>query len=198
MAIFASSAVSLFIGLTIALSFIAFFTPTDFVSEDELSFRMPSALRNIDVTISQMEKDPVLLRAAVTNKNEGPVTILSSGSPLDPLGISLGILYITPKGQSKPRGIMQIEALRLWLPADDALIEIPPGKTAFWEFTLKEPVVPMGRVFEGATVQLKGTWNAVWTKKKNDVDYTSFGTGTPANKALTGSFRSNAIEIKVA
>ncbi|KAF4345649.1 hypothetical protein FBEOM_306 [Fusarium beomiforme] len=198
MAIFASSVVRLLIGLTIALSFIAFFTPTGYVPDVALSFRMPAALRKLDVSISQMEKDPVLLRATVTNNNDDPVTILSYGTPLDPLGISLGILHITPKGDSSPLEIMTFEASRLWPPADDALIEILPRQKAFWDFTLQEPVVPMERAFEGATVQLKGTWNAVWTKEKKDVDYTSFETGAPANETLTGPFKSNVIEIEVA
>ncbi|KAF4435380.1 hypothetical protein F53441_13533 [Fusarium austroafricanum] len=197
MAIFASSAVRLLIGLTIALSFIAFFTPTS-VTEAAISFRMPIALKNLDVSIEQVEKDPVLLRATVTNNNDGPVTILTYGSPLDPLGISLGILSITPKGESTPLEIMTIEASRLWPPAEDALIEIQPGKQAIWDCTLQEPVVPMDRVFEGATVQLKGTWNAVWTKEKKNVDYTHFEEGTPKNETLTGPFKSNVIDIEVA
>ncbi|KAF5611196.1 uncharacterized protein FSUBG_2475 [Fusarium subglutinans] len=197
MAIFASSAVRLLIGLTVALTFIAFFTPTGYVPDVALSFRMPAALKKLEVSITQEEKDPVLIRATVRNNNDEPVTILSYGSPLDPLGISLGILYITPKGDSKPLDIMQIEASRLWPPADDALIEILPGRSAIWEFTLQEPVVPMDRVFEGATVQLKGTWNAVWTKEKKNVDYTSFEEGTPANETLTGPFKSNVIDIEV-
>src|SRR5688572_11038300 len=118
MAIFASSALRLLIGLTIALSFIAFFTPTDSVSAVAASFTMPAALRNLEVTIEQMEKDPVLLRTSVKNNNDVPVTILSYGSPLDALAIQLGTLYITPKDESAPLEILQIEASRLWPPAD--------------------------------------------------------------------------------
>jgi len=79
-------------------------------------------------------------------------------------------------------------------PSDTVIL---PGRSAIWEFTLQEPVVPMDKVFEGATVQLKGTWNAVWTKEKKNVDYTSFEEGTPANETLTGPFRSNVIDIEV-
>jgi hypothetical protein len=198
MAIFASSALRLLIGLTIALSFIAFFTPTDSVSAVAASFTMPAALRNLEVTIEQMEKDPVLLRTSVKNNNDVPVTILSYGSPLDALAIQLGTLYITPKDESAPLEILQIEASRLWPPADDALIEIAPGSTAFWESTLQEPVVPMDRIFKGATVQLKGTWSSVWTKEKKDIDYSSLEEGSRANETLTGPYRSNVLEIEVA
>lgn len=194
----ASSFLRLLIGITTAIIFIAVFTPTDSVSSVAQSFTTPTALRNLDVTISQEEKDPVLMRAAVTNNNEHPVTLLNYGSPLDALAIQLGTLYITPKGDSKPLEILQIEGTRLWPPLDDALIEIAAGQTAIWEFTLQEPVVPMEMVFEGATVQLKGTWTAVWTQEKEGIDPSKFEEGTPINGTLTGPYKSNILDIEVA
>ncbi|KAF5023226.1 hypothetical protein F66182_4734 [Fusarium sp. NRRL 66182] len=202
MAIFASSAVRLLIGFTVALSFIAFFTPSSAVSSVSslaLSYTMPVALRQLEVAISQLEKDPPTIQVTVANKNDSPVTILTYGSPLDPLAIQLGMLYITPKGESKPLEILQIEAQRLWPPAEDALVEVAPGKTATYELTLQEPVVPMDRVFEGARVQLKGSWSAVWTREKRDVDYQSLEeAGSFGNDTLTGPFQSNALDIEVA
>ncbi|KAF5670493.1 hypothetical protein FHETE_4400 [Fusarium heterosporum] len=197
MAILASSTLRLLVGVTIALSFIAIFTPTESVSAVTASFTMPVELRNLDVTISQLDKSPVLLRASVTNKNDVPVTILSYGSPLDALAIQFGTLYITRKDESVPLEILQIEASRLWPPADDALVEIAPGSTADWDFTLQEPVVPMDSVFERATVQLKGTWSLVWLKEKKDVDFSTLEADTRANETLTGPYKSNVLEIEI-
>jgi hypothetical protein len=194
----ASPVLRLFLGVTAAIIFIAIFTPTESVSSVAQSFTMPQALRNLDVVISQEEKNPVLMRTAVTNNNEHPVTILSYGSPLDALAIQLGTLYITPRGDSEPLEILQIEASRLWPPMDDALIEIGPGQTAIWESTLQEPVVPMDSIFEGATVQLKGTWTAVWTHEKEGIDYSQLEEGTPINGTLTGPYKSNVLDIEVA
>ncbi|KAJ4254464.1 hypothetical protein NW762_010063 [Fusarium torreyae] len=198
MAIFASKAVRLLIGFTIVLSLIAFFTPKEPVLSAALSFTMPVALRQLEVSISQMEKDPPMVLVTVANKNDAPVTILTYGSPLDPLAIQLGMLYITPKGESKPLEILQIEAQRLWPPADDALVEIAAGGTATYELTLQEPVVPVDRCSGGASVQLKGSWNAVWTKEKKDIDLESLDAGSTGNDTLTGSFRSNILDIEVA
>ncbi|GKU01253.1 hypothetical protein FLAG1_03397 [Fusarium langsethiae] len=159
---------------------------------------MPLALRNLEVVITQEEKNPVLMRTAVKNNNDHPVTILSYGSPLDALAIQLGTLYITPKGGSEALEILQIEASRLWPPMEDALIELGAGQTAIWESTLQEPVVPMDSVFEGATVQLKGTWTAVWPREKEGIDFSELEEGTPINGTLTGSYKSNVLDIQVA
>ncbi|RGP59807.1 hypothetical protein FSPOR_11058 [Fusarium sporotrichioides] len=194
----ASPILRLFLGVTAAIIFIAIFTPTESVTSVAQSFTMPLALRNLEVVISQEEKNPVLMRTAVKNNNDHPVTILSYGSPLDALAIQLGTLYITPKGGSEPLEILQIEASRLWPPMEDALIELGAGQTAIWESTLQEPVVPMDSVFEGATVQLKGTWTAVWPREKEGIDFSELEEGTPINGTLTGSYKSNVLDIEVA
>ncbi|RGP63848.1 hypothetical protein FLONG3_9742 [Fusarium longipes] len=194
----ASPVLRLFLGITAAIIFIAIFTPTESVSSVAQSFTTPTALRNLAVVISQEEKNPVLMRTAVTNNNEHPVTILTYGSPLDALAIQLGTLYITPRGDSEPLDILQIEGSRLWPPMEDALVEIGPGQTAIWESTLQEPVVPMDMIFEGATVQLKGTWTAVWPREKEGIDYSQLEEGTPINGTLTGPYKSNLLDIEVA
>ncbi|UZP37125.1 hypothetical protein NXS19_004941 [Fusarium pseudograminearum] len=193
----ASPFLRLFLGVTAAIIFIAVFTPSESVSSVASSFTTPLVLRNLDVVIRQEEKNPVLMRTAVTNNNDHPVTILNYGSPLDALAIQLGTLYITSKGDSSPLEILEIENDRLWPPMEDALVEIGPGQTAIWESTLQEPVVPMDRVFESATVQLKGTWTAVWPREKEGIDFSELEEGMPINGTLTGSYKSNIIDIEV-
>lgn len=193
----ASPVLRLFLGTLVAICFIAIFTPTEKVSSVANSFRTPQALKNLDVVISQLEKNPVLMRAAVTNHNDHPVTILNYGSPLDALAIQMGTLYITSKDETTPLEVLQIEASRLWPPLEDALIEIGAGQTVSWESTLQEPVVPMDSVYERGTVQLKGNWLAVWTQEKAGIDPSELEEGALINGTLTGPYTSNVLEIEL-
>ncbi|KAF4994998.1 hypothetical protein FDECE_12932 [Fusarium decemcellulare] len=197
MGLLASNTVRLLIGLIITISLVAFFSPSavSSVSSVPIPFTMAAALRGLDVTLEQTNKAPPSIKVSVRNNNDGPVTILTYGSPLDPLSPQLGMLYITPLDSDEPLEIQKIEVQRQWPPTEDALVEIPSGEKEEYEITLQEPVIPMDQVFEKATIQIKGTWQAVWPTEKGAVDRKALQAGGAGEDALTGSFQSNVIDI---
>ncbi|RSL61912.1 hypothetical protein CEP54_005988 [Fusarium duplospermum] len=198
MGLLASNTLRLLLGLIITVSLIAFLSPSSVPAvkiPDSIPFRMPAALRGLEVSLEQTEKSPPTLVVTVKNNNEGPVTLLTYGSPLDPLAPQLGMLYITPEAETKPLEITQLEVQRQWPPADDAVVEIAAGDKKEHELTLMEPVIPMDLVFGKATVQLRGKWQAVWPTEKNAVNQTALEAGGAGEDALTGSFESNIIDI---
>ncbi|KAM0421087.1 hypothetical protein ACHAPT_011158 [Fusarium lateritium] len=198
MGLFASSSLRLLLGLIITIGLIAVLSPSSVPAvslPDSIPFRMPAALRGLEVSLEQTQKSPPTLVVTVKNNNEGPVTILTYGSPLDTLAPQLGMLYITPASETEPLEITQLEVQRQWPPADDALVEIAPGEKKELELTLMEPVMPMDLVFGKATVQLKGKWQAVWPTEKSAVDKKALEAGGAGEDALTGSFESNVIDI---
>lgn len=198
MGLFASNSLRPLLGLIITIGLIAFLSPSPVPAAkipDSTPFRMPAAVRGLQVSLEQTSKSPPTLVVTVKNNNEGPVTVLTYGSPLDPLAPQLGMLHVTPEAETEPLRIAQLEIQRQWPPADDAVVEIAAGEKRELELTLKEPVIPMDLVLGKATAQLKGNWQAVWPTEKSAVNQAALEAGGAGEDALTGSFESNIIDI---
>ncbi|KAF4970577.1 hypothetical protein FZEAL_10008 [Fusarium zealandicum] len=187
---------ALLVSLILTVSLVAFFTPSipETVSN---TYHMAFPLRDLDVSLEQIQKSPPTVLVSVKNTRENNVTVLTYGSPLDPLAIQLGMLYITPEGQRSALEIQQLEVQRQWPPTEDALVQINAGETHSVEITIMEPVVPMYKLDKKARVQLSGKWQAVWPAEKSKIPKDVIEAGGTGEHAVSGGFSSNKIDIDI-
>ncbi|CAH0020785.1 unnamed protein product [Clonostachys rhizophaga] len=113
---------------------------------------------------------PPEIVATVTNDNAFPVSILKYESPLDPLVLALGKLQITPAGADAPLDLPKIAVRRVWPPTRDQLVTLEPGESQQNPVPLREQVVPPGDLAGEVSIEIKGRWQAVWSKRKEDID----------------------------
>jgi hypothetical protein len=131
----------------------------------------------------------------VSNLNTSTVSILSYDSPLDPLALQLGLLLITPAGASEPLDLPRIQLRRVWPPTDEHLVSIGPGEIAINEVGLKSIMVNPDDLSPNPTIQLKGWWQAVWTRGKNEVHKESLENPQHATDAFRGDFLSEPLQV---
>ncbi|KAK1985234.1 hypothetical protein LZ30DRAFT_584555 [Colletotrichum cereale] len=156
-----------------------------------------AALANLAVRIRQTSSSPPTLALSVTNKHDAPLTILRWKTPLDPLAIQLGLVSITPEGNSKPMELPTIELRRLMPPPQDDLVTLQPGEHREQEVVLREPIVPLGQLGKTARVAVKGKWGTVWPTTADNlsqetIEKLQFGDGV-----LTGEFESEAVDLVI-
>ncbi|KAK2057237.1 hypothetical protein LY76DRAFT_594374 [Colletotrichum caudatum] len=156
-----------------------------------------AALANLAVRIRQTSTSPPTLALSVTNNHGIPLTILRWKTPLDPLAIQLGLVYITPEGGSEPIELPTIELRRVMPPPQDALVTLQPGEREEQEVVLKEPIVPLDQLGKTARVAVKGKWGTVWPTtadnlSQENIEKLQFGDGV-----LTGDFESEAIDLVI-
>ncbi|GJC83405.1 putative secreted protein ARB_00926 [Colletotrichum liriopes] len=154
-----------------------------------------AALANLAVRIRQTSSSPPTLALSVTNNHDAPLTILRWKTPLDPLAIQMGLVSITPEGNSEPLELPTIELRRVMPPPQDDLVTLQPGERREQEVVLKEPIVPLDQLGKTARVAVKGKWQTVWPTtadklSKETIEKLQFGDGV-----LTGEFESEAVDV---
>ncbi|KAH6894464.1 hypothetical protein B0T10DRAFT_480518 [Thelonectria olida] len=193
-----SSAARLFVGLFVTAGVFTYYIN----SSPPLSTQMdqeatPGPIAGITVSIKQKSASPPTISVRVANTNTDPVTFLSYGSPLDGLVLQLGLLSITPDGGSAPLDIPTLEVQRKWPPDLDSLITLAPKEAQQQDIVIKEGIVSPESVGAKATVQLKGKWQAVWGKAKEDISEESLNKAGIAEDAYSGDFSSNETEMVI-
>jgi hypothetical protein len=193
-----SSAARLFVGLFVTAGVFTYYInslpPLTTQMDQEPA---PGPIAGITVSLRQKSASPPTISVRVTNTNTGPVTFLSYGSPLDGLVLQLGLLSITPDGGSTPLDIPTLEVQRKWPPSLDSLITLAPNEAQQQDIVIKEDIVSPESVGAKATVQLKGTWQAVWGKAKEDISEESLNKAGIAEDAYSGEFLSNETEMVI-
>lgn len=191
-----SSGLRVLVGLFVTIAFFTYFSSSD--ADLRLTMNDKTAARpipGIDVSLKQTQTSPPTVTVKVTNTNSEPVTILQYASPLDGLALQLGLLSIVPDGASTPLEIPTLQVRRKWPPDAESLITIEPGQSQEQEIVLREPVVSEEDLGKKARVQLKGTWEAVWAKKKADITKESLNDVRGSKDVYSGKFLSNSLEI---
>jgi hypothetical protein len=153
---------------------------------------------NLQISLSQTSTSPPTIQVAVTNKNDGPVTVTTYDTPLDPLAVQLGLLRIIPSGAEAPLELETIYVRRQWPPPEDCFITIESGKTAINDLVLKEPVVPLDTLGASVTVKLAGRWEAVWLATKEAVNVPARHDLATTSGVSSGEFSSDTLEAKLA
>ncbi|KAH7311630.1 hypothetical protein B0I35DRAFT_481580 [Stachybotrys elegans] len=154
-------------------------------------------ISNLHLSLSQTSTSPPTIQVAVTNKNDGPITVTTYDTPLDPLAAQLGLLSITPAGAAAPLELNTIYVRRQWPPPEDCFITIEPGKTATNDLVLKEPVIPLDTIGDKATVKLAGRWEAVWQATKEAVNVPARHDLATLSEVSSGDFASDSLEVKL-
>lgn len=154
-------------------------------------------IAGLEVSLKQTSTSPPTVRVAVENKNSHPVTVVSYDSPLDDMALRLGIVSITPAGQSEPVELPILQVRRMWPPPSDALITIPAGKAQTNDIVLKGPGVPEGKLGTKPSIRLSGRWSGVWAKDKDNIGEINLGDVTPDPDVHVGSFSTDALEVNM-
>ncbi|KAJ9133256.1 hypothetical protein NKR23_g10887 [Pleurostoma richardsiae] len=157
-------------------------------------------LSKLSVGLRQASLSPPTIAIRVINTHSAPVTILTWESPLDPLALQLGLLSITPAGADTPLDLPTIKVSRKVPPESDSLITLEPGQGAERDVVLTEPLVPLDKLASDggakARVQCKGRWVSVWPSRLNDISEEALEKLGFGEKAMTGSFETEALEIE--
>lgn len=195
-----SSTARFFAGLFVTAGLFAYFTHS--VPSLSLQLQMddepaPGPISGITVSLKQKSTSPPTIVVHVTNTNSDPVTFLSYASPLDGLALQLGLLSITPDGASTPLEIPTLEVQRKWPPEAESFVTFAPGESQQQDIVLKDTVVSPDDIGAKAIVQLKGKWQAVWGKAKEDISKEAMEKAGIADDAYSGGFMSNELEIEV-
>lgn len=138
---------------------------------------------------------PPEIVATVTNDNAFPVSILKYESPLDPLVLALGKLQITPAGADAPLDLPKIAVRRVWPPTRDQLVTLEPGESQQNPVPLREQVVPPGDLAGEVSIELKGRWQAVWSKRKEDIDDGSLENPNVSPEVEHGEYATGKLKV---
>ncbi|KKP00330.1 hypothetical protein THAR02_07570 [Trichoderma harzianum] len=180
-------------GLSLALTIFTFFLWPAASMESHGSNSSP--IDGLRVTIEQTKTSPLTITSTVVNGNTYPVTFLLYNSPLDTIAPTIGLLTITPEGALQPLELPEIQIRREWPPNPDSLVQLGPGASQTAEIILKDFIT--SQLDKKASVVLKGHWDMVWTKQKDDitVDMLEQAQARPNPNMYTGSFATESLEI---
>ncbi|KAL7910851.1 hypothetical protein GGI35DRAFT_326656 [Trichoderma velutinum] len=193
MSLIYSPSIRTIFGLSLALTFATFFLWPAASMESHSSNSSP--IDRLRVTIEQTKTSPLTITSTVVNENTHPVTFLLYNSPLDTIAPTIGLLTITPDGALQPLELPEIQIRREWPPSPDSLIQLGPGASQTAEIVLKDFIT--SQLDRKASVVLKGHWDMVWTKQKDDitVDMIEQAQAQPNPDVFTGSFATESLEI---
>ncbi|CAG9984787.1 unnamed protein product [Clonostachys byssicola] len=138
---------------------------------------------------------PPEIVATVTNDNAFPVSILKYESPLDPLVLALGKLQLTPAGADAPLDLPKIAVRRVWPPTRDQLVTLEPGQSQQNPVPLREQVVPPSDLVGEVSIELKGRWQAVWSKRKEDIDDSSLENPNISPEVERGEYATGKVKV---
>lgn len=179
------------IGLTLVLATI-FFSPS---SSMESRGNSPSPIAGLRVAITQTSTSPLTIASTVVNDNEYTVTFLVYNSPLDTAAPSIGLLAISADGASEPLDLPKLQIQRQWPPGADSLVQLQPGASHTAEIVLKDFIT--SKLTRKASVALKGRWDMVWSKQKDDItaDMMEQAQLQADPDTFSGSFATKSLEI---
>lgn len=158
----------------------------------------PNPIASLRVAIKQTSTSPLTITSTVVNDNEHTVTFLVYNSPLDTAAPSIGLLIITPDGASEPLDLPKLQVQRQWPPSSQSLIQLQPGASQAAEIVLKDFIA--SKIAGKASVMLKGRWDMVWNKQKDDVtaEMVEQAQLQAEPDVFSGSFASEDLEISTA
>ncbi|KAM0525516.1 hypothetical protein ACHAPE_000223 [Trichoderma viride] len=157
-----------------------------------------SPIAGLRVAIKQTSTSPLTITSTVINDNEHTVTFLIYNSPLDTAAPAIGLLTITPDGASEPLDLPKLQIQRQWPPSPESLIQLQPGASQTAEIVLKDFIA--SKITGKASVILKGRWDMVWNKQKDDVTAETIEQAQLQAEpdVFSGSFASDSLEISPA
>ncbi|KAL7951568.1 hypothetical protein V8C42DRAFT_304482 [Trichoderma barbatum] len=179
-------------GLSLTLAFATFFL---WPASSMESHSKSNPIDNLRLTIEQTKTSPLTITSTVVNDNTHPVTILLYNSPLDTAAPTIGLLTVTPDGALQPLELPEIQIRREWPPSFDSLIQLGPGASQTAEIVLGDFIT--SQLNKKASVVLKGHWDMVWSKQKDDItiDMLEQAQLQPNPDLFTGGFVTESLEI---
>ncbi|POS79258.1 hypothetical protein DHEL01_v202348 [Diaporthe helianthi] len=160
------------------------------------------SLANLEISLSQASPaETPGLSISVTNTHPSTtLTLLKWDSPLDPLALQLGLISVTPAGESAPIDMPTIKISRAMPPGADSLVTLQPGQSANSVVELPDMFVPKDTWAQGkAKISMKGSWAAVWPGVGKDdllADLERLSALGGGEGVLTGEWESPAVEFE--
>lgn len=184
------------LGISLTLVLATFFFSPSYSMESRGDSLSPIA--GLRVAIKQTSTSPLTIASTVVNDNEHTVTFLVYNSPLDTAAPSIGLLTITLDGASEPLDLPKLQIQRQWPPSPESLIQLQPGASQTAEIVLKDFIA--SKITGKASAILKGRWDMVWNKQKDDVTAEMMEQAQLQAEpdVFSGSFASEELEISTA
>lgn len=184
------------LGISLTLVLATFFFSPSYSMESRGDSLSPIA--GLRVAIKQTSTSPLTITSTVVNDNEHTVTFLVYNSPLDTAAPSIGLLTITLDGASEPLDLPKLQIQRQWPPSPESLIQLQPGASQTAEIVLKDFIA--SKITGKASAILKGRWDMVWNKQKDDVTAEMMEQAQLQAEpdVFSGSFASEELEISTA
>lgn len=184
------------LGISLTLVLATFFFSPSYSMESRGDSLSPIA--GLRVAIKQTSTSPLTIASTVVNDNEHTVTFLVYNSPLDTAAPSIGLLTITLDGASEPLDLPKLQIQRQWPPSPESLIQLQPGASQTAEIVLKDFIA--AKITGKASAILKGRWDMVWNKQKDDVTAEMMEQAQLQAEpdVFSGSFASEELEISTA
>lgn len=156
-----------------------------------------ASLDQLSLRISQAGVNPSRVRIALQNTHpSAPLTILKWDTPFDENPLVLGVLTISDGATGEEVGLTRIMRNRQLPPTKAALMELRPRATVENEVSLIAPAVKLEKS-KKYKIQVRGSWKAAWPCKLADVTSTDLEKMSDSERALTGNFESNEINLVV-
>lgn len=184
------------LGISLTLVLATFFFSPSYSMESRGDSLSPIA--GLRVAIKQTSTSPLTIASTVVNDNEHTVTFLVYNSPLDTAAPSIGLLTITLDGASEPLDLPKLQIQRQWPPSPESLIQLQPGASQTAEIVFKDFIA--AKITGKASAILKGRWDMVWNKQKDDVTAEMMEQAQLQAEpdVFSGSFASEELEISTA
>lgn len=184
------------LGISLTLVLATFFFSPSYSMESRGDSSGPIA--GLRVAIKQTSTSPLTITSTIINDNEHTVTFLVYNSPLDTAAPSIGLLTITLDGASEPLDLPKLQIQRQWPPSPESLIQLQPGASQTAEIVLKDFIA--SKITGKASAILKGRWDMVWNKQKDDVTAEMMDQAQLQAEpdVFSGSFASEELEISTA
>lgn len=157
---------------------------------------------NLNVTIMQISKDPLIIKVELKNNGTIPITFLNNSTPLDPDAFGLGLFHITTDKLPMLNFGNRVLPPRRISHSNMTFIEISPGMTIpdtttimAENFTLKKEWTRIMVVGDKIEMQMRGEWEGIWeggrdrAERSIDIDGLHYHRRFPP-------FESNTIELK--
>ncbi|KAI0834227.1 hypothetical protein F5Y06DRAFT_279251 [Hypoxylon sp. FL0890] len=186
--------------LLLAFAYLSFQYTTKSSISNNVADKMPDSgdiISKLKVSVRQVSASAPKLGIAVTNTHSGPVTILSWGSPLDPLALQLGLVAFVPAGSDSPIQIPTMQIRRKMPPGPESLVTIGAGQSKEQELELRAPIVPLEKLRGRVSVVCEGEWVSVWPSKAGAVTKELLEKAGASEDAFRGRFKSEAVEIEI-
>ncbi|KAG5763602.1 hypothetical protein H9Q72_008308 [Fusarium xylarioides] len=130
------------------------------------------AVKNVEVSMEQVESSPLTIEVTITNKGTGPITFWNQFSPLSSYAFDLGyfLFHTDTPGVTFGEGSRDDNTSGYRPVYYSLLTEVEPGFSVSSRIKLPNNLLLKMLDMPGAvTTEMSGSWHGIWAGTKNEV-----------------------------